>query len=144
RAEALHRRVVPTRTDPSHRPEHAVPGDGLLHFLRTKLRPSIAVQDASDHVAPPGDGAVQGGHGQAGLHPGVDRIPNDPARVDVLDRAQVQLPFGRPVLGDVGQPQLVRAHGGEVPLDEIVVHWRSGLAVPTPAILADGAGPATG
>src|SRR5699024_4543785 len=63
---------------------------------------------------------------------------------DVLDRAEVELSFGRPVLGDVGEPQLVRAHGGEVPLDEIVVHWRSGLAVPTPAFLADGAGPAAG
>src|SRR5699024_11512446 len=53
-----------------------------------------------------------------------------------------QLPFGRPVLGDVGQPQLVRAHGGEVSLDEIVVHGRACLAVLAAAFLADGAGPA--
>ena len=48
------------------------------------------------------------------------------------------------MLGDVGQPQLVRALGGEVPLDEIVVHRRPGFAVPAAALLADGAPPAAG
>src|SRR5690625_541108 len=142
--EALHGRVVTARADSAHRSEHPVPPDRLLHLLRSELRSSIAVQDAASYLAPPGDSAVQSVDRQAGLHSRVDRIPDYPARVDVLDRTQVELALAGAVLGDIGQPQLVRAISSEVSLDQIVMHRLAGLSMSTPAFLADGAGPAAG
>ncbi len=43
------------------------------------------------------------------LHPDVDRVPDDPVREHVLDRAKVNLAFAGVMFGDVGQPDLVRA-----------------------------------
>ena len=42
--------------------------------------------------------------------------------------------MGGPVLGDVGQPELVWSIGGEVPLDKIVMDRRAGLAVEPPLL----------
>jgi hypothetical protein len=73
-----------------------------------------------------------------GLHPRVDGVAHDLVGVAVLDRTQVQLPLGGGVLGDIGQPLDVRGRGGEVAgraavpvgdLQQVVVHWRSRLAV---------------
>jgi hypothetical protein len=51
------------------------------------------MQNAAGHLrtvdAAMGDGVVQCLHGEAGLHPGVDRVADDPIRVHVLDRAKV-------------------------------------------------------
>src|SRR3954447_23610293 len=44
----------------------------------------------------------------------------------VLDRTQVDLPLAGGVLGNVGQPQLVRRGSGEAALDQVVMHGRSG------------------
>jgi hypothetical protein len=41
----------------------------------------------------PSDGVVEGIDSDLRLHPVTDRIPDDPVRPDVLDRAQVELPF---------------------------------------------------
>ena len=56
-------------------------------------------------------------------------VADDPVGADVFDRAEVELALAGGVLGDVGQPQPFGAVGGEVPLDEVVVHRRAGLAV---------------
>src|SRR5699024_4914059 len=52
-------------------------------------------------------------------------VAYDPAGEGVLDRAEVELALISPVLGDVGQPQLVDVIGSEVPLDEVIVDRRS-------------------
>lgn len=59
----------------------------------------------------------------------------------VLDRAETELAFAGGVLGDVGEPQLVRTGGGEVTADQVVVHRRAGLAA-LAALLAEHAPPA--
>jgi hypothetical protein len=66
------------------------------------------VNDAAGDVTAPGDGVVERRHREPGLHPRVDRVAHDPVGVDVLDGTQVELALIGAVLGDVGQPQLVR------------------------------------
>jgi hypothetical protein len=55
-----------------------------------------------------GDRVAQRVDGQPGGHPGIHRVPHDPVRVGVLDRAEVELALGDGALGEVGRPQLVR------------------------------------
>lgn len=47
------------------------------------------------------------------FHPCVDEVAHDLVRVQVLDRAEIQLSFGVGVLADTGQPHSVRRVGGE-------------------------------
>jgi hypothetical protein len=100
------------------------------------LRSSVGVDYAPGGVdpagSPVGDGVAQGRHGQAGLHPRVDRVADDPVGVGVLNRTEIQLPFAGPVFGDVGQPQPVRPWSGEPAGDQVIVRRRprlSGLGV---------------
>jgi hypothetical protein len=72
-----------------------------------------------------------------GGHPLVDRVADDPVAEQVLDRAAVQLAFGGGVLGDVGDPDLVRLGGGEVASDVVVVDRRSRGLARAAATLAD-------
>jgi hypothetical protein len=94
------------------------------------------VQHTAGQVSAPSGGVVQRGHGQARLHPRVDGVTDDPVRPSILDRTQVELALGGAVFGDVGQPQVVRALGGEVAFHEVVVHRRPNLAAlaPPPAL----------
>ena len=91
-----------------------------------------------------GDRVVEGGDGDPRLHPVVDRVADDPVREDVLDRAEIQLPFAGPVLGDVGEPQLVRApRRGELPAHQVVVGRGAGLlALTSRCLLAERTPPA--
>lgn len=88
----------------------------------------------------PGDGVVQGGHGQAGLHPRINGVAHDPVAEGVLDREEVQLAVAGGVFGDVCEPQAVRSVSGEVAADQVVVHRRAGLLDPA-ALLAEHAPP---
>lgn len=74
-----------------------------------ELGSAVGVQDTTSQVTASGGGVLQRGDGQAGLHLRVDGVADDPVGPDVLDRAQVELALGGVVLGDVGQPQPVRA-----------------------------------
>jgi len=76
-----------------------------------ELTASVRVNHIPGHVvaAAAGDVHFEGIDGQVAGHPRVDRVTDDPAGPHVLDRAQIQLSLGGVVLGDVGQPQLVRA-----------------------------------
>ncbi|WP_399037818.1 hypothetical protein [Streptomyces sp. ASQP_92] len=56
------------------------------------------------------------------------------------DCAEVQRVFAGGVLGEIGEPQPVRAGGDEVTAEEVVVHRRGGLLDPV-AVLAEGAPP---
>jgi hypothetical protein len=64
---------------------------------------------------------IQGGHRQGRLHLRVDRVADDPVGKHVLDGAEVELAVISAVLGDVGQPHLVRGLSRELAVDEIVV-----------------------
>jgi hypothetical protein len=85
----------------------------LRRPVESALASAVAVDHAAGHIFTAGDGVVERRDGQPGLHPRVDGVAHDPVGVDVLDRAEVELAFTGAVLGDVGQPQLVRATGGE-------------------------------
>ena len=110
REERFHRGVVAggRRPGPSIRPGRggaarpgtsgtgiAIPGrSGPRSRRRRPTRAATALSEGVD--------------GEPGLHPVADGVAHDPAGVDVLDRAQVELALAGGVLGDVGQPQLVR------------------------------------
>ena len=83
-------------------------------------------------------GVFEGVHGQRCAHAVADRVPHDPAGEDVFDRAQVQFPLVRSMLGDVGEPQPVRALGGELTLHEVVVDGRAGSTLLLTAFAAVG------
>ena len=87
---------------------------------------------------PQTDLVAQRSDGQRRLHPRVDGVAHDLVRVQVLDRAHVELPLGGGVLADIGHPHSVRRIRGEgvrgaaVLVDhgeEVVVDRRTGLAV---------------
>ena len=62
-------------------------------------------------------------------HPRTDRVADDALGEHVLDEAGVELSFRGLVLGDVGDPELVRPGRREVPLDEVVMDRGSGTTV---------------
>ena len=88
-----------------------VAGQGAVDFPGAKLPAAVGVKDAAGDVASPGDRVVERGDSQSGLHPLVDRVADDPVGEHVLDRADVELAFTCPVLGDVGEPQVVGGVG---------------------------------
>ncbi|GIZ95769.1 hypothetical protein TTY48_03810 [Tsukamurella sp. TY48] len=82
----------------------------------------------------PGHGAVDGVDRDAGLHPFVDRVSDDPIRIDVFDRAQIQLALAGVVLCDISEPQTVRGLSGELAFYQVVMDRRSGtFAAAAPA-----------
>ena len=89
----------------------------------------------------PGGGVVERLDGEPSFHSLADRVADDPARVDILDRAEVELALSGGVLGDVGQPKPVRGACGEVATDEIVVRRRARQR-PLTLLLAEHAEPA--
>src|SRR5271165_934918 len=100
------------------------------------------MQDAAGHAVTSGDGVVEGVDGDARLHPLVDRVADDPVGKDVFDRAEVKLSFLRPMLGDVGEPQLVRGLGAEHPVYQVVVDGWAGLFGRAALLLAERTPPA--
>ena len=69
------------------------------------------MHDALAHVmaltSTPREGRIQGRDRQSSFHTVADRVPGDPARVDVFHGAQLHLAFPGAVFSDVGQPHLV-------------------------------------
>ena len=98
REEALHRCVIASRADSSHRPDDAMTGQSPSEFLRSELAAAVAVRHASANVTTPGHSHLEGIDSQPGLHPRTDRIADDARGVGVLDRAEVQLALIRMVL----------------------------------------------
>src|SRR6266576_1621535 len=79
----------------------------------------ITVDDASGRGAAGVDGHAERAGGQPGPLGGVDRPADDPPRPGIQDYAAVHLAFAGGVLGDVGDPQLVRAGAAEVTADQV-------------------------
>ena len=74
----------------------------------------------------PGDGCAQRGHGELGGHALVDGVADDAVAGQVFDRAAVQRALVGGVLGDVGDPHLIRSRGAEALVDVVVVDGRAG------------------
>ena len=69
-----------------------------LESPRSELAAAIGVDHAPSHPGNPattGHSVIERRHSQAGLHPGIDGVPDDPVAVDVFDRAEVELPLTR-------------------------------------------------
>src|SRR5690606_14317594 len=66
---------------------------------------------------------------ERGFHPLIDRVPHDPIRTHILERAEIQPPFTGMVLGDIDEPFLVHTLRGELALHEIVSHGRTSLPI---------------
>ena len=77
------------------------------------------MQNAAGDIASTCCRHLDRGDDEAGFHPFVDGPADDPVRIDVLDRAHVELAFAGAVLGDVGDPQPVWFGAGERAVDEI-------------------------
>jgi hypothetical protein len=71
------------------------------------------------------DGVAQRVDREVAGHASTDRVAHQALGAGVLDRAEVELALGGRVFSDVGEPDLVRVLGGEVSLQQIVVHRRS-------------------
>jgi hypothetical protein len=65
------------------------------------------------------DGHPECGGGQVGPLPGIDGPADHPTGVGVEDHAAVELALPSGVLGDVGDPQLIRAVAAEVAFDQV-------------------------
>ncbi len=94
--------------------------------------------------ASPGHCRFEGGHSAPGLHPIADRVADDPVRVDVLDRTQIELALIGAVFGNVDEPQAIRLVRSEDAADEIVVHRRPRSPLLRAAFLAEDAPPLIG
>jgi len=66
-----------------------------------------------------GDGCPQRTDGELRGHPLVQCVADDPVAEQVFDQAAVELALGGGVLGDVGDPHLVRPSSGEVALQVV-------------------------
>lgn len=71
------------------------------------------MRHTSGHVTPPGHSHLEGIDSQPSLHPRADRVANDPRRVGVLDRAQVQLAL-------IGMVLRVGSDRGALPASRLV------------------------
>lgn len=87
------------------------------------------MQNAASHLAAARHRAMQGGGRQSGLHPGVDRVPDDAVGEHVFDRAEVELALTGAMLSDIAKPQPIWRIRSEIPLDKIIVNRRPDLAV---------------
>jgi len=90
------------------------------------LRSPVRVDDRAVGV-PKRDGVAQGRDRQVCGHAIADRVADESTRTCVHQAAEIELALGSPVLGDVGEPDLIDRLGGELPLDEIVVNRRAWL-----------------
>lgn len=108
-------------------PDHAVAGQRSELLSGSKLRSSVRVQDAASDFTSAYNGLVECCNSESGLHSTVDGVADDPVRVRVLDGAEIEGALVGAVLGDVGEPQLVRSSSSEVAAHEVVMGWRAGL-----------------
>jgi hypothetical protein len=111
--ERFHGGVVAGGADLAHGADHAMASECPVNLPSAELRPTVAVKDAAGAVTvSAGDGHLDRGDDEAGLHALVDRPPHDPVREHVLDRAEVELALIGGVLGvGVGpeRPAVIRS-----------------------------------
>lgn len=92
--ERFHRRIIPGRPDPTHRPDQPETLQSMLELPRPKLRTPIAINHAPGHglwPATTGHGVLDRRHRQTRLHPRSDGVADDLVAEHFLDRAHVEL-----------------------------------------------------
>lgn len=110
RSSAATRRTIPSPRcrrprRPGHGADQPVAGQSPLHLPSAELRSAVGVQDATgDVTVSAGDSHVDRGDHEPGFHPRVECPADDRIGAQVLDRAAVDLAFGGPALGEVGDP----------------------------------------
>jgi len=119
--EGLGKRVVKRVADRSDRPEDAVVVEDLRKRPRRVLSPGIGVMDELDVGA---GAALRERHAQCvedeiGAHVAGELPADDPAAVDVNDKAEEHQALVAAQIGEVRDPQLVGSGRGEIAVDEI-------------------------
>lgn len=89
------------------------------------------VQQLPGRVAPP-EGHHQRGDDEVGGLAFAHRPTDQRVVVEVADPCQVELAVATAELGDVGDPSLIGALGGEVPLQQVRCRRHGGVAASTP------------
>ncbi len=134
--EGLHRGVVPGGGDSAHRALQ--PGDGQDRAEGPGTELGGFNRSECTTTTPPGRRRAIAVRKAVAASCAVIRssiAADDAVAEQVLDRAAVDLPLGGRVLGDVGDPHLIGALGGGVPLHVVVVHRRArALARTSPAL----------
>lgn len=110
----LHGRVVPGRGDRPHRGPDAVLPHDAAEQQRHVPRPVVGVACAAGGRPPAGDRHLERLVGQPGVHAVGHRPADDPPGPYVHHERQAGPPAAGAHVGDVGEPGLVGAVGGEV------------------------------
>ncbi|MDQ0731129.1 hypothetical protein QFZ57_001923 [Arthrobacter sp. B1I2] len=124
----FHRCVVTVRRCPAHRSAQAVVFTTRTNFLDLNWDAQLLWTTVPAGFQR-GHGGVHCGDGQGCLYPPVHRVPADPVRMQVPDRARGQLALLGVVLDDVRPPFPVRCRGAEVPFDDVIVKGALALSL---------------
>ena len=123
--EALHHRVVVGVAAPRHRADQAMFAEQGTVGLGGVLRTSIRMVDASGWRVAAFDRRRQRRKSEPCVDPSADRVAHDAARPCIHDRSQVDEAAEDRDIGQIGDPELVRAIGlafpGAVREDGLVV-----------------------
>src|SRR5690606_37089123 len=110
---------VRARSHAPHRPAKSMSLERTQKRPCPKLTAPIGMDDDTARIPAVSDGHLESIDGEPGLHTRIDRVADDPVRVDVFHCAAVELAFRGPMLRNIRQPESVRGIGRELTLDEI-------------------------
>src|SRR5215831_6969038 len=127
--ETLHRRVVIAVALPTHGWGQAELPQLILLVLGTILGPTIGVVDQSWAWVFRPHRSHQGVTHQVRRHPSPHRMPDHLTRIQIFDPRQIQPPFRRGDIRDVGDPRLIRARRGERLCQKVVRHGQLMLRI---------------
>jgi hypothetical protein len=123
--EALHGGVVARCSNSTHGPNESIVLEDTDKGFGPELTTPVGVDNGA-HWTSRHNGVAKCSNCERGLHSFIERIANNAVGIQILHRTAVDLAFTRSVLSDVSQPDLIGPRGGEVTLQQVVVHWGSG------------------
>ena len=123
--EALHSGVVARCSNSTHGPNESIVLENTDEGFGPELTSPVGMDNGA-HWTSRHNGVAKCSHCERGLHSVIERIANNAVGIQILHRTAVDLALTRSVLSDVSQPDLIGPRGGEVTLQQVVVHWGSG------------------
>ncbi len=120
--EAFHRRVVPAVAGATHATSQALVRQEPLERLAGVLAASIRVMRHRFGLASPPDGHDQRIGNQLSRHRHLYRPPDDPSGEEINNCSDVEPPFGRPDIREVGHPFAIGGWGIKLAIEHIRRH----------------------